>query len=241
MRQRQLIVVQCIALFVLPLASWGQQQESREREALRRARQQLQSVQEENEALRREKAELEQKLKSAQSSTGSMSTEIKRLRKDSQALAAAEKDRSELRAKLGATETQLAQAGDRLRELQQKAETLDRQLESERAAAERSAGQARNRQAELQSALGAEALRTASCEEKNLQLYSVTADLISKYKQNRGAWEKFLLSEPFTGLKAVEVDNLLEDMRLKAAAAKVDAPRPQVQVDGPRPEPKVDR
>jgi hypothetical protein len=48
-------------------------------------------------------------------------------------------------------------------------------------------------------------------------------DLIAKYKENRGAWEKFLMAEPFTRLKSVEVESLLEDMRERAADAKVDA------------------
>jgi hypothetical protein len=48
-------------------------------------------------------------------------------------------------------------------------------------------------------------------------------DLVAKYKENRGAWEKFLMAKPFTGLKSVEVVNLLEDMRERAAEAKVEA------------------
>ena len=213
----------CVVLLLLPLAGWGQQ-ESREREALRRARQQLQSVQEENAALRREKAELEHKLKTAQSATGSMKGELGKLRKDAQALALAEKDRAELRVKLGAAESQVAQTGARLREVEQQALSLQRELEADRAAAQQSATRATNRQAELQSALDTQMTRAAACEEKNLELYSVTMDLIGKYKENRGAWEKFLASEPFTGLKSVQVDNLLEDMRLKADDAKVAQP-----------------
>jgi hypothetical protein len=62
------------------------------------------------------------------------------------------------------------------------------------------------------------------CETKNAQLYSVTNDLIARYKQNRGAWEKLLIAEPFTGLKSVQVENLLQDFREKAAAQRI-APR----------------
>jgi hypothetical protein len=49
----------------------------------------------------------------------------------------------------------------------------------------------------------------------------VTTDLIDKYKQGHGAWGKFLLAEPFTKLKCMQVENLLEDMREKAAEPKV--------------------
>src|SRR5262249_38052754 len=60
-----------------------------------------------------------------------------------------------------------------------------------------------------------------ACEARNQQLYSVTSDLIARYKENRGAWEKFLLSEPFTGLKSVQVESMLDDMRNRAADAKM--------------------
>jgi len=73
----------------------------------------------------------------------------------------------------------------------------------------------------LQGQLKAEGERLGICETKNAQLYSVTSDLIHRYRQNRGAWEKFLLAEPFTGLKSVEVENLLEDFQDKAAAQKI--------------------
>jgi hypothetical protein len=46
-------------------------------------------------------------------------------------------------------------------------------------------------------------------------------DLIARYKANRGTWEKFLLSEPFTGLKSAQVENLLEDFKERAADASV--------------------
>ena len=76
--------------------------------------------------------------------------------------------------------------------------------------------------AQLSTQLAAQTRRADACEEKNAQLYSVTMDLIDRYRENRGAWEKFLLSEPFTGLKSVEVENLLDDMRSKAKDSKVE-------------------
>ena len=87
-------------------------------------------------------------------------------------------------------------------------------LETTRRDGEQTAG-------ELSSALAAQTGRADGCEDKNRKLYSVTTDLIDRYKENRGAWEKFLLSEPFTQLKSVEVENLLDEMRDSAAAARV--------------------
>jgi hypothetical protein len=79
-----------------------------------------------------------------------------------------------------------------------------------------------NTLAKVQRELKDETNRASACEEKNTQLYSVTVNLIDRYRENRGVWEKFLLSEPFTGLKAVEVENLLDDMRSKAGENKIE-------------------
>jgi hypothetical protein len=83
--------------------------------------------------------------------------------------------------------------------------------------------------ATLQGELRAETHRATACETKNAELYAVTLDLIKRYKENRGKWEKFLLAEPFTRLKSVEVENLLEDFREKAAAQKI-TPSPFTRV-----------
>ena len=209
----------CVVLFA-PCAASHAQQESKEREAMRRMQQQLSKAQSDVAAAQREKGELEQKVKATEAELAKLSGQIGKLRKDAAALSRAEKDNAELRGRLGATEDRLKETAQ---QLQKQTSALERQLQETQSEAQKSAAEAQRRQGELQAALEKEGDRSRVCEAKNAKLYSVTMDLVAKYKQTRGAWEKFLMSEPFTGLKSVEVENLLEDMRERAAEAKVEA------------------
>jgi chromosome segregation ATPase len=196
-------------------------QEDRERAALRRAQQQIAKFQQDNAALQREKAELEQKLKAAEEALAKAQAQAGRLGRTSKALAAAEKDNADLKARLEVTQTNLTQTGERC---QADIAVLRQTIAQTQADLEQAQQEGAQTRARLQTALDAQTGRAETCEAMNLQLFSVTEDLIARYKENRGAWERFLLSEPFTQLKRAEVDNLLEEMREKAEAARVEAP-----------------
>lgn len=60
------------------------------------------------------------------------------------------------------------------------------------------------------------------CEKKNAQLYQVSTELMDKYKK-KGVFSALLQAEPFTQLEKVKVDNLLQEYRDKAEAAKIAA------------------
>ena len=226
MRQGSLAAVVCLAVLLAPSAGRAQQ-DSREREAIRRMRQQIGRLEQDNVALQREKSELEAQLKAVQTEVARAKRRLGQAHEDARTRAIAEKESLELRATLGATEAQLKQADASARLAQSQAEALQGQLHEAQAAAERRDAQTQTTENRLQSALEMQTGRADACAAKNAELYSVTMDLIHKYKENRGTWEKFLLSEPFTGLKSVQVENLLEDMGERAADAKVTSPVPQ--------------
>ena len=198
----------------------GAQQPSREREVLRRFQQQIAKLQQENAQLLHDKTELEGKLKAAQSELDKAKGQAARLSKAAAAAQTAQNNNSVLRTELAAGEVKLRETQQhcqqQISELRGQSTELRSQLEQ---TAQRGAAEAGTLRANLEQQQG----RAERCEIKNQQLYSVTMDLIARYKANRGVWEKFLLSEPFTGLKSVEVENLLEDMRDQARAARVDA------------------
>jgi chromosome segregation ATPase len=194
------------------------QEPSREREAVRRAQQQIAKLQQENVGLQHQKDELDGKLKAAQAELAKLKGESGKQRRTASALATAQKDAEDLRTRLASTETRLKEAAEKC---QEQIGMLRRERdETQRSLAETKA-QAAGEVAALRTSLTSQTARADVCEDKNRKLYSVTVDLIDKYKQNRGAWEKFLLAEPFTGLKAVEVQNLLDDLRQHADASKI--------------------
>jgi hypothetical protein len=121
----------------------------------------------------------------------------------------------------------LSQAEAAGRQQRVEIEAAQKELRDVPAGAEQASAAARTNESRLQATIEQQTGRADACEAKNAQLFSVTMDLIHHYKENRGAWEKFLLSEPFTGIKSVEVENLLEDMGEKAADARVSVPAPK--------------
>jgi chromosome segregation ATPase len=67
------------------------------------------------------------------------------------------------------------------------------------------------------------------CERKNLQLFQISTELMDKYK-SKGVFSALLQAEPFTQLEKVKMDNLLQEYRDKAEAAKVSVNPVQVSI-----------
>ena len=215
----------CAVLILLSgaLVSAFAQEPSREREAVRRAQQQNAKLQQENARLQQEKVDVEQKLKAAEAQAAKLKGQVGRLQRSAAGLKTVEKEKADLQAKLDTTDERLKQTAQTARE---QIAGLQRSVAESRAALEQLQDESQKTATTLQVSVQRETQRAAACETKNRQLYSVTLDLVDHYKQNRGAWEKFLLSEPFTGLKSVEVENLLEDFRIKAALGRVQSAAP---------------
>jgi chromosome segregation ATPase len=220
-----LILLSAVATAPLPA-----QEPSRESEALRRIRQQFAKLQQEYSRLQEENGRLQQangaaeeKLKAAASDVTKLKSETGRLRKSAAALKAAENENAALQTRLAATDETLKQTVQASRE---QIAGLQSSLTDSRNVLEKLQRDSQQTVGTLQASVERETARVTACENKNAQLYGVTMDLIDRYKQNRGAWEKFLLSEPFTGLKSVEVDNLLQEFRERAAKARTQSSAP---------------
>ena len=65
------------------------------------------------------------------------------------------------------------------------------------------------------------------CEKKNAQLYQISVELMDKY-QSKGVFTSLLQAEPFTQLEKVKMQNLLQEYRDKAEAAKIASTRAPV-------------
>ena len=70
------------------------------------------------------------------------------------------------------------------------------------------------------------------CEKKNAEIYRISVELMNKY-QSKGVIDTLLQDEPFTGIEKVRVENLLQEYRDKADAAKF-APASAVAETGNR-------
>ncbi|HEY2463031.1 MAG TPA: hypothetical protein VGI32_03140 [Steroidobacteraceae bacterium] len=175
---------------------------ARLREMLHRTQEALRQAQSDNADLTRAKIEAETKLQAAN--------------KDLLAARGVSKAELGLRAEL---QTNKAAEGDLMRRL---GDATDR-LSATNTKLSDTARQLTARDAELaQVKQGLEQSRTeiASCETKNLKLYSYSQDLLQAYRK-KGVWASLAQKDPVLGLKEVDVENVVQEYRIKFAGQKI--------------------
>jgi chromosome segregation ATPase len=108
-------------------------------------------------------------------------------------------------------EAEAAKLKDRMQEqvakFRETAQTL-RDVESERAAFKQS--------------LAARDVELTACTSKNDALYELNGAVLTRF-ENQGFWSRMAQAEPFTRLKRVELENLVEDYKYRADEQKVTA------------------
>ena len=198
-----------IAARGLPGAAHAAEEDTtaRLREMLHRTQEALHQAQADNAELTRTKTETEQKLAAAakdlEAARGVSKAELA-LRGQLQTTKASQDGLSR---KLGETTAALAAANAKLAD-------TSKQL---------SAGQAELAQVKQ----GLELSKTANtvCEDKNLKLYGYSQDVLQAYKK-KGVWASLSQKDPVLGLKEVDVENVVQEYRLKIASQKIRTPAP---------------
>jgi len=204
----------------MPAAAQQQQQQLREREAVRRAQaatqkaeQENAQLQDQNKKLEKEKQDLSTKLKASEKVKGQQlaaskkkeaeqAQQIERLQQEA---AAAKTKIADLEAKLQSLNAQVAEGQEQNRQLTGQVKTLEGRLDQQREII------ARQSQAMQQ------------LDEKNLKLYQLNTELVDKYNK-KGAWEALMQREPFTQIKDVQIQALLQEYREKNDALKNEKP-----------------
>jgi chromosome segregation ATPase len=174
--------------------------QKRERQALRRMQQQLTEIQQQKSALDHEKTVLEQAVKKTQNeidtqkrSTASIAAKARQLEKD---IEAANSEKVELRARLD-------EAVKQNHAVSAKRDRLEQDLKN-------NAG-----------VLAKENKQRKLCESNNGELYRIGRELVEWYS-NKGAFYAVLEAEPFTRIKSVEMENLLENYREKLEGQRLE-------------------
>jgi chromosome segregation ATPase len=207
-------------LMLTTVPGWSQQdpnkQASRERELLRRAQAAQKQAEEAKAAVEAEKSKLEAEAKSARAqaakTSGAVTKERKRADELQASLDAAGKERSgllkdkeSLGAKLAETEIRLKEALTALASTRESLAVREKELQGVRQIASQQSTSLR------------------VCADKNLKLYGVASEVMARYR-DQGVWDAVKRKEPFTGLRQVEVENLLEEYRDRASEARVEVP-----------------
>ncbi len=189
---------------LLPEAMAASNKDSKERQALRRVQSQLNEVQQQKVLLEQEKTGLAEQMEELKKKSDGLESGVARANARRAALdrevEVLNKDKAELSGKLQSTTQEMTKKqAEAMQTLQHKEREIKR-LEAELAR--------QTRQGEM-------------CEVKNGQLYQINAELMDKY-QSKGVFGALLQAEPFTQLKSVEMENLLQEYRDKLDAQRVD-------------------
>ncbi|MBV8784989.1 MAG: hypothetical protein JOZ67_12440 [Gammaproteobacteria bacterium] len=195
----------CACALTVPAALWAADTDkaAREHEMLRRVQEALRQSQAESSDLTQQKTQAEEKLRSVSQDLESQRASAKSAQASlSHQLQAATAAQADLTQRLASATQQLA------------ALTSKEQQEQ---------SDLKERDAQLQQALAQlESTRSAnsSCEAKNLQLYQYAEELAQRY-QHKGVWAALAQKEPFTGIRQVGIENVLQEYHEKIAAQRV--------------------
>jgi chromosome segregation ATPase len=186
----------------VPVRAAEEDTTGRLREMLHRTQEALRQAQSENADLARAKIDAESKLKAAS--------------KDLEAARGVSKAELALRGQLQTTKAAQDELAHRLGDAMDKLFALNANLgDTTKQLATRDADLA-----QLKQGLDHSRTETASCEAKNLKLYSYSQDLLQAYR-NKGVWASFAQKDPLLGLKEVDVENVVQEYRLKFAGQKI--------------------
>jgi chromosome segregation ATPase len=145
-------------------------------------------------------------------------------------------DVASARSKVVALEEQIAQGIQQVNQLQAEREQMTKALEATKLALTESRGreqetltraaQIKNEKATVEAQMKGTQKELLTCEDKNAKLYRYNRDILG-VAQNQSLWQRLSRAEPFTQLKKVEIENLLEEYRDKIDAQEVLKAQPK--------------
>lgn len=169
----------------------------------------LQQISAERDALKADAARMKTDLEKAQQAHDTAQAKV----------ASAEQETARLREALAAFQAQ----NDTLRARLGEAQTAIGGLRSEQAAASAALAQAHTRGEALDGDLAQCRARADTLVGHNLRLFEIGNDLLDRFER-KGVWSALRAAEPFTGLKRVELENIVQDYRFALEDQRVDAP-----------------
>jgi len=173
---------------------------AREREMLRRTQEALRQSQAENAELVAQKATAE---KQADEKLQAAAAQLDSTRKASRSTQAA-------------LQAQLQSAVSKQAELTTLLADANRQLSVIAGKQQQTAGELKHSQEQLEASKES----NSACEAKNLQLYRYSQELMTRYEK-KGVWAALEQKEPFSGVKEVRIENVLQEYQTKLEAEKI--------------------
>lgn len=201
------VLITLIALGValaMPTAFAGDKKANRERESARRMQIMQQQFSAEKAALEKDRTDLSQKVDEI----------TKQAESARQGVAQLERKRSVLTRELATAKDEAAALQEKLRQ----SETAHTELVT----LHKQESEKNQKQVELlQAALAQRSQAVGVCEQKNAKLYQLNREILTQYR-DKGFLDALAQTDPLTGIKAVQVENLLEEYRDKLDTQRVE-------------------
>lgn len=180
---------------------------SREQEALAKAQFLMRQLSAEKAELQARNAQLDGEIEGLKGEVEGLESKLERTR---QTLERYKETDGQLRDLLRKSQERTRDLIEKYNAKLEEAATLIRQLQTDKA------------ELETVSAERQQAIKL--CEQKNAELYEANVDLLERYN-DKDFWDALKQQEPFTGLGAVEIENLVEDYRYKLEDLRFDRER----------------
>lgn len=210
-RSSSLLALILVGMSLLGNSAWAD--DKHERAAVRRVQQQMQQVEQEKAALQQQVSGFEQE-KSALS--GAKDALAKKAQSAESRAAVEGRKRQSLQQEL---ET-VRKENQALQEQKTEAEKRLSEMTARQTASARQLAVLQGEKKQTEANLAMREKQIASCDDKNLKIYQYGRDLIRQCR-DRSATDAVLRLEPVTGIKRVEVENMLEEYRDKLDAQKL--------------------
>lgn len=197
-------------LSILPAPEAIAKEPSREREALRRIQIQLNEINRQKSVLEQEKAALSEEVETLKKGADRLTSSLSKGKAHHIAL---EKELDAVRKEKEALSEKLQETVKNLQDMTRSHAEVTQALQNVQAEKEQEKRQ-------FEAAVSRLSGQVQVCETKNIKLYQLNVEMMNKYRA-RSVMGAVLENEPFTQLKSVEAENLLEEYRDKADAAKI--------------------
>lgn len=207
----RLTLVICLLLAGVEVSSANERTASREREMLRRMQQQVQQTEQ-------ARAQAEQEKAAALADKDTAERELEKFGATKRQLAGERAARSRMEAELKARQTENDALKARLAETEkQLADSVALQQSTAQTLAQTEATKK-----QTEGVLSGTVRDLQSCQTHNGSLYTLGREMMQKYR-DKSCQDALAQAEPFTGLKKVEVENLLETWRDRLDREKLSA------------------
>lgn len=196
--------------------------DKKERDALRKMRLMMQSVEQEKAALEQEKAALNEKINALTSQVdGLKSSSAGISRKKDVRISEIEKELLSVRMENTGLMEKLKSAQKDLQDTTAKQRETLQVTQNDLKASLEQGEEYKNKLKAAESKISQQFDQLGICEKKNIALYELNLDLMEKYNK-KGVMSALLQAEPFTQIKNVEMKSIIQEYKDRIDSQKID-------------------